>query len=408
MALNYEFDVFTVSAKKTPSGPVMLEMLTDLDRKMENKVARFRSPTAVAALRSADARVRGIFRAAGFEFEEDELKVKGTLFDDKEAHAVFLVRVTDGIEKTFSSAELDSDDVLARPSVDKDYDEGIAPEGAFVVLDWMNDTIAVHEGDDAEEGFDAGLDESAEAEPELEAAEESDDTYAEAVDEGILKLQQFAIEEETNPARDAQESAASETEDAPFDLGIFRTVLDDEIRAEAEEPKDETPDHFKLETPEADDTRFKIIPAAFDAKAARQADVDVESKEADTAMPEVETEFDLEEVSVAENLEVAPEQIDLSLEMDAEMTALAEVAAKADGDLKMPARRPRKPAKDRRVRVIEAPKQTRADVAAQTPPPPATPSRFGLLGQMNTPAMGILAGLLFSGAGILLISQMLA
>lgn len=408
MALNYEFDVFTVSSNKTPSGPVMQEMLTDLDRKMENKVARFRSATAVAALRSADARVRGIFRTAGFEFEEDELKVKGTLFDDKEAHAVFLVRVTDGIEKTYSSAELDTDDVLAQPSVDKDYDEGIAPDGAFIVLDWMNDTIAVHEGDDAEEGFDAGLDEGADAEPELAAVEEGDDTYAEAVDEGILKLQQFAIEEETNPARDAQDSTTSDTKDAPFDLGIFRTVLDDEIPTEAAEPKDETPDHFKLEMPEADDTRFKVIPAAFDAKTARQADRDIEAKDAGPAMPEVETEFDLEEVSVAENLEVAPEQIDLSLEMDAEMTALAQVAAKVDSDLKIPARRARKPAKDRRVRVIEAPKQTRAVTASETPPPQATLSRFVRFGQMNTPAMGVLAGLLFSGAGILLISQMLA
>lgn len=407
MALNYEFDVFTINSGKAPSGPVMQEMLTDLDRKMENKVARFRSPTTVAALRSADARVRGIFRTAGFQFREEELQEKGTLFGDKEAHAVFLVRVTDGIEKTYSSAELDTDDVLAQPSVDKDYDEGIAPDGAFVVLHWMNDTIAVHEGDDQDEGFDAGLDEVADEEAALEAENGDDADYSSAIDEGILNLQQFVIAEDEGKACEAEDPAApNEAEDVPFDIGIFRTVMEDVIPAAAAEPKDETPDHFKLETPEADDTRFKIIPAAFDCEAELEADF--QGDDIKVAMPEVETEFELEEVSVAENLEVGPEQIDITLEMDAEMTSLAQVAVKAGDNINIPARRPRKSAQERRVRVIEVPKQMRADDLTETPAPEAARPRSFLFGQMNTPAMGILAGLLFSGAGILLISQVLA
>ncbi|MBR9862932.1 MAG: hypothetical protein GYB24_05765 [Rhodobacteraceae bacterium] len=399
MALNYEFDVFTINSDKAPSGPVMQEMLTDLDRKMENKVARFRSPLTVNALRSADSRVRGIFRSAGFEFDEEELKEKGTLFEDKEAHAVFLVRVTDGIEKTYSSAELDTDDVLAQPSVDRNYDEGIAPEGAFVVLQWMNDTIAVHEGDGDEDGFDAGLDEATEAHADPEMDDEG-----EAVDEGILKLQQFAIQDESD--NDEVEAAADEPEEVVFDLGVLRTVIEDAIPVETAEPKDETPEHFKLETPEADDTRFKIISSAFDTGET----VGAQKKETGTGnwTPEVETEFDLEEVSVAKNLEVDPEQMEISLEMDAEMTSLANVAAKADGPIDVKMRRPRKSAKERRVRVLEVRQEMQAEKTTETPALKPTRPRSFLLGQMNTPAMGILAGLLFSGAGILLISQVLA
>lgn len=435
MALNYEFDVFSVTADKRPSAPVMREMLTELDLKMENKVARFRSHATVEALQAADRRVRGIFRTAGFEVDPSVRHPKDKLFVDQEAHAVFLVRVTDGIEKTFSEKELDYDDILAQPSLDAAYDEGIEPDGAFVVLDWLNDTIAMHEMADGDIGEDDDLEdeiaqeqvsevivaEQAAGEAEALVVEAETDVLAlsasdAAVGGGVAaEIRKFTLlADPVDPKPEVAPSDATET----FDLGVLETEMADIMTKESDAPEADA----KAETvftikPAASSTRFKIIPSAFVAK----ADTD-EAADTDAMDGFAESDLGLAPMEDNHGLEVPQDQIDQTCDelheadvLEVEAAAIERPAAQAlhfeDG-----ARRPRKPVTARRVRVldlhqIEAAADLQVDdaITALIPEAAQIAARgTSFLARLNSPAMGVLAGVVFSGAGILAISQVLA
>ncbi|MDR6263636.1 hypothetical protein [Roseobacter sp. N2S] len=439
MALNYEFDVFSVTADKRPSAPVMREMLTELDLKMENKIARFRSHATVEALQAADRRVRGIFRTAGFEVDPSVRNPKDKLFVDQEAHAVFLVRVTDGIEKTFSEKELDNDDILALPSIDAAYDECIEPDGAFVVLDWLNDTIAMHEMADGDIGeddeFDDDVDDlelsqevaaepvaapeeaaSVQAEPDVLALSPADATVRRGVAGEIRKYKLLS-----DPA---EAKSPAEVRDTPetFDLGVLETEMADVMAKESDAPQAEVAaETVEATKPAAPATRFTIIPSAFVAKAD-------DDEAADTEIMDGFAESDLGLALMADNheLEVPQEQIDQTCDERNE-TDVLEVQARAIEKPAAPAlhfedgaRRPRKPVSARRVRVldleqIEAAKDSQNDahtddaITALVPhAAQIAPRGMSFLARLNSPAMGVLAGVVFSGAGILAISQVLA
>ena len=443
MALNYEFDVFSVTADKRPSAPVMREMLTELDLKMENKIARFRSHATVEALQVADRRVRGIFRTAGFEVDPSVRHPKDKLFVDQEAHAVFLVRVTDGIEKTFSEKELDYDDILAQPSVDAAYDEGIAPEDAFVVLDWLNETIAMHEMADGDIGEDDDFDDEFDseeiaqqaaaepvaeqeetlpekAEPDVLALSPSDAAVADRAGRGVAgEIRKFRFL--ADPA-DAKPQAEAREETETFDLGVLETEMADVMAKESDAPATEPAEEAVEATveaikPAASTTRFKIIPSAFVAKDSTDEDGDTEALDGFA-----ESDLGLAPIQDNHDLEVSQDQIDQTCDdlnetevREVEATAIERPAAQAlhfeDG-----ARRPRRPVTARRVRVLDleqieaaADPQTDDVITALVPQAAQAASRgASLLARLNSPAMGILAGVVFSGVGILAISQVLA
>ena len=159
MTLNYDFDVFSLIPRNVSDDP----------DSMESKAALFRDQATLQALQGAHPRVRRIFELAGFGVTvHDSGAGAGRIPErDRGPHGVFLDRVSALLSEEFSEAEI-AEGVLGAPSVDRLLADGAAPEGAFVVLDWLNAAIAVQESpvlaDFAED--------AREVAPEIEAAEE--------------------------------------------------------------------------------------------------------------------------------------------------------------------------------------------------------------------------------------------
>ena len=121
------------------------------------------------------------------------------------------------------------------------------------------------------------------------------------------------------------------------------------------------------------------------------------------------------------NLEMGRDQIDLSMASAPRLGARADtVAYEVSGatplTVEYGTRRLRKPVTARRVRVLEvdqvkASRQVQAEISLADDEPKVSHSIApitSLLERFNSPVSGVLAGLAFSGAGILLISQVLA
>lgn len=141
MTLNYDFDVFSVLAAENGDGGT-----ADGEREI---VALFRNQDTVDALMAADPRMRNLFEQSGFGIHAyaSDSGVGQVPGGDLAAHAEILDRVSANVYEEYSEAEINEGGVLVNPSVGER-----APEnGAFVFMDWLNRTIAVHEGGASEQ-----------------------------------------------------------------------------------------------------------------------------------------------------------------------------------------------------------------------------------------------------------------